>query len=248
VSDSFNKYAEVYNHLYSDKDYVGESSYIDQLIQEHRPGSREILEFGSGTGVHGRLLGNLGYNVLGVEPSTSMISSATETGNFRITQGDMRKKSDYKISFDVCLVLFHAFNYLTSVEEQRATFSNIRQQLTPGGILFLEVWHGPAVESQKPSLRVKEVKGQFGHVMRIARPTNIRKTSVSVRYDIFYRPNPDQLFQHIQETHVLRPTYIEDISILCKETGFEIMDTQEFMSKAPLSLETWSAIYAIKAM
>jgi SAM-dependent methyltransferase len=248
VSASFNKYAEVYNYLYSDKDYASESSYIDELIKLYRPGSRTILEFGSGTGVHGRLFGNLGYETLGVEPSRSMIEFATETDNFTITQGDLRESSDYKTTFDVCLVLFHVFNYLTTLEEQKAAFANMRGQLAPGGLLFLEVWHGPAVESQKPGLRVKEVQGDFGHILRIARPTDIKKTSVSVNYDIFFRPNQDDSYNRIQETHVLRPTYPEDIFFLCEEANLEILDAHEFGSKALPSLETWSVMYLLRAV
>lgn len=247
MSEAFNEYAEVYDHLYSDKDYIGETKYIDQLIQIFRPGSESILEYGSGTGVHGRLLGNLGYRVLGIEPSRSMLAYASQTANFSIRRGDLRERSEYGKTFDACLILFHVFNYLTSAEEQIAAFANIRGQLSSGGLVLLEVWHGPAVASQKPSLRVKEVEGDFGSILRIARPTDITKTSVCVNYDIFYRPDKDQSYHRIQETHVLRPTYPEEISNFCKAVDFEIVDVHEFLSKNPPSLKTWSVVYVLRA-
>jgi SAM-dependent methyltransferase len=247
MNGSFNEYAQVYNQLYSDKDYVGETNYIDELIQLHRPGSDSILEYGSGTGIHGRLLGELGYRVLGIEPSSSMLAFASETTNFSIRQGDLREHSEYGKSFDACLILFHVFNYLISAEEQKAAFANIGRQLSPGGILLLEVWHGPAVESQQPDLRVKEVEGDFGSILRIARPTDVTKSSVSVNYDIFYRPDKDLSYHRIQETHILRPTYPSEIVDFCASEDFEILATEEFLTKAAPSTNTWSVLYVLRA-
>ena len=73
----FEKYAKYYDLLYQDKDYKEETDYISSLINKHHPETKKVLEFGSGSGIHGRLLGNLGYQVTGIERSQQMI----ELGN-----------------------------------------------------------------------------------------------------------------------------------------------------------------------
>ena len=247
MNESFNEYAEVYNYLYSDKDYIGEANYVHELIQLHRKGAISVLEYGSGTGVHGRLLGELSYKVKGIEPSDQMLSLAKESDNFSIQKGDIREYKDFGYEFEVCLVLFHVFNYLQSLQDQRKAFENIRKQLSFGGLALLEVWHGPAVEFQKPELRIKEVAGEFGAILRTARPIEVTRHSVSVKYDIFYRPGNQQSYQRIQETHVLRPTYPDEINVLCQETDFRVIGSQAFYSNAPVSKDTWSVIYILQA-
>ena len=247
MSEAFNEYAEVYNFLYSDKDYIGEANYVHKLIQLHKKGAMEVLEYGSGTGIHGRLLGELNYKVKGIEPSDHMLSLAQESDNFSFQKGDIREYKDFGNEFEVCLVLFHVFNYLESVQDQRKAFENIRKQLSVGGLALLEVWHGPAVEFQKPEIRVKEVVGEFGTILRTARPLEVARHSVSIKYDIFFRPVSSHSYHRIQETHVLRPTYPEEINVLCQETDFRVLGTHAFNSDAPASKDTWSVIYILQA-
>ena len=61
----FRDYARYYDLLYQDKDYQAESDYVMNLLNTHQPETKKILEFGSGSGIHGRILGNAGYQVSG---------------------------------------------------------------------------------------------------------------------------------------------------------------------------------------
>ncbi|MEX2016820.1 MAG: hypothetical protein WD873_09250 [Candidatus Hydrogenedentales bacterium] len=59
---NFQKYAAFYDLLYRDKDYAAEAAYVAGTIRSAVPGARSILELGSGTGRHGRLLAGLGFD------------------------------------------------------------------------------------------------------------------------------------------------------------------------------------------
>ena len=62
MSDAvFNSYSRYYNLLYRDKDYLAEVEYILDLIRRFSVSGTQLLEFGSGTGKHGRLLAERGY-------------------------------------------------------------------------------------------------------------------------------------------------------------------------------------------
>ncbi len=74
----FDSYSRYYDLLYRDKDYAAEVAYIDQLLSRHALSGPEILEFGSGTGQHGRLLAARGYRVTGIERSAEMVAQAAE--------------------------------------------------------------------------------------------------------------------------------------------------------------------------
>ena len=55
-----NPYSRDYDLLYRDKDYKAEVGYIDRLVKLQRVVGNQLLEFGSGTGKHGRLLSQKG--------------------------------------------------------------------------------------------------------------------------------------------------------------------------------------------
>ena len=73
----FDAYSRYYDLLYRDKDYAAEVDYIDRLLQRHGVSGKDLLEFGSGTGKHGRLLAERGYRVTGIERSAEMVAQAT---------------------------------------------------------------------------------------------------------------------------------------------------------------------------
>ena len=85
----FNKYSDYYDLLYHDKDYNSEAKYINNLICRYSKKFKNILEFGSGTGKHARILENMGYRVHGIELSKSMILKAQITSGFTCQQGNI---------------------------------------------------------------------------------------------------------------------------------------------------------------
>jgi SAM-dependent methyltransferase len=64
---SFRQYSAYYDLLYAEKDYAAEADYVAAALRRADPGVRRILELGSGTGRHGRLLSARGFEVEGVE-------------------------------------------------------------------------------------------------------------------------------------------------------------------------------------
>ena len=65
----FDEYAEYYDLLYKDKDYVAEANYIDGILQKYATGCQKILELGCGTGKHAELLSHKGYEITGIDMS-----------------------------------------------------------------------------------------------------------------------------------------------------------------------------------
>src|SRR5258708_33753706 len=70
-------YAQAYDLLYLDKDYTAECDLIENVF--HRYGDKSIsrvLDLGCGTGNHAFPLASRGYEVVGIEPSESMLAQA----------------------------------------------------------------------------------------------------------------------------------------------------------------------------
>ena len=188
----FEKYAKYYDLLYQDKDYRAESDYISSLIKKHHPETKKIIEFGSGSGIHGRLLGDLGYQVTGIERSQQMIDLGNQkanlnkaTSNFSCVLGDCTE-TFIGDDFDAVISLFHVISYQTTDESITAMLNNASKQLKSGGIFIFDYWYSPAVWNYRPTLRVKKVENSELKITRIAEPECWEnKNRVDVNYLTF---------------------------------------------------------------
>ena len=74
------------------------SDYVARTLRSVTSNARTLLEFGSGTGRHGRLLARRGFDVVGIERSESMVAEARRTpspfsqisGSFDCKKGDIK--------------------------------------------------------------------------------------------------------------------------------------------------------------
>ena len=243
----FEKYAKYYDLLYQDKDYKEETDYISSLIKKHHPETKKILEFGSGSGIHGRLLGDLGYKVSGIERSQQMIDLGKPkadlnkvTSNFSCILGDCRE-TFIGNDFDTVISLFHVLSYQTTNESITAMLNNACKQLKPGGIFIFDYWYSPAVWNYRPTLRVKKVENSELKITRIAEPECWEDTNrVNVNYLTFIEDLLSGKISKIQETHEMRAFDLDEITQFSDSSGFEVLQSEAWMTKESPSPKNWS--------
>ena len=251
----FEKYAKYYDLLYQDKDYKEETEYISSLINKHHPETKKVLEFGSGSGIHGRLLGNLGYQVTGIERSQQMIELGNEkadlnkaTSNFSCVLGDCTE-TFIGNDFDAVISLFHVISYQTSNESVTAMLKNACKQLKPGGIFIFDYWYPPAVWNYRPTLRVKKVENSELKITRIAEPEFCEdKNRVDVNYLTFVEDLSSGLISKIEESHEMRAFDIDEITQLSNSAGFEILQSAAWMTQESPSPKTWGVYTILKKL
>lgn len=242
----FDAYAAYYDLLYKDKDYAGEAEYVHQLIQRHRPGAKSILELGSGTGRHARLLAEKGYSVHGVERSPEMLKRAHEEAHrneldsvVSFSQGDIRTATvDEK--FDIVISLFHVISYLPTNDDVRAAFANAKKNMAEGGIFIFDVWYGPAVAENPPSVRVKRMSDDQTRVIRICEPKwKPNENRVDVHYQLFIVKKGSGLTEGHEETHVMRYFYLPELQLFLEGIGLRLLDAEAWMTGEVPSRKTW---------
>lgn len=248
MSQNFKLYSQYYDLLYRDKAYQAEADYLHQLIKQYRPQSVEVLELGSGTGKHAHLLAKLGYHTLGLERSAEMVDIAnqTQTENVAFKVADI---TDFELnrSFDVALSLFHVISYLTDNDSLINTFKNVYRHLNQGGLFIFDVWHSPAVNFQVPEKRSKTLQDEHIHVTRHAEPVIDREQNiVEVNYEITVEDLKSGQKTTFGENHPMRHFSKPEIELLAYATGFEVLHAEEFLSKAPSSVETWGVCYILR--
>lgn len=236
----FKKYGDYYNLLYQDKDYESEVNYLDKLIRRFGK-KKKILEFGSGTGVHGRFFAKRGYVVHGIERSAEMVAISKISKGFTCEQGDITK-INLRSSYDCVLSLFHVVNYQIKTQQINLVFKNAAKHLNKDGLFIFDFWYSPAVKAQKPTLRVKRTNNKIIKVTRIAEPKIYsRDNRVDIIYTFFLEDLTTGLINTFEEIHPLRHFDLLEIKKWGVKNGFELVNIEEFMTSAKLSNQTWSA-------
>ncbi len=140
----FTESAEIYDAIYSFKDYAAESARVAALVRAIHPEARTVLDIACGTGEHARCLAvNHGFEVDGLDLDAGLLRVAQEkhpTGRF--FQGDM---SEFALDkrYDVLLCLFSSIGYLVTLERVCRALRCFREHLGDGGVMLVEPWFAP---------------------------------------------------------------------------------------------------------
>lgn len=245
-TSAFGEYGIYYDLLYSDKDYLSESKYIQSLLNANGVASGNILEFGSGTGIHGCYLANNGYTVHGIELSESMVSSAQFAPGFSCQVGDVASVRMGR-TYDAVLSLFHVISYQISNCQIQKVLKNAANHLDVGGVFIFDFWYTPAVYVQYPSVRVKRVQSDSVEVVRIAEPfVYSEENRVDVDYSIYVRDLKGNSVKYISEKHSMRHFTLPEIDILAASSGFVRINAEEFQSGHSPSVDTWGVCVTLK--
>jgi SAM-dependent methyltransferase len=250
---TFQEYSAYYDLLYTDKKYESEVDYVVRTLRSANPQTRTILELGSGTGRHGRLLAGIGFAVHGVELSQDMAlvarSGAGKTpagGRFDCDVGDLRLVR-VGHTFDAVISLFHVISYQTTDDDLRAAFKTAAVHLEPGGIFLFDVWHGPAVLATPPAIRTKEVANQHYRVKRVARPEHdASRATVRVAYELDCEDLYTKQKTQFVEDHLMRYLFPTEVEAFAAEAGFTVRMTEEFLTGRAPSTETWGVGYLLQ--
>jgi len=242
----FNAYSRYYDLLYRDKDYFAEAEYIAGLLERFGVSGKRLLEFGSGTGKHGRLLAARGYEVTGIEHSAEMVAQAEPAPGFSCQQGDICTVQLGQ-TFDAVLSLFHVVSYQTTNDAVQAVFARAAEHLEADGLFVFDVWYSPAVYAQRPEVRVKRIADEAIEVTRIAEPIlHPNENRVDVNYTIFAGDLASGMVETMTETHPMRHFSLPELDLLAKMSGFEVVGTEEFLTSNRPSEETWGVCFVMK--
>ncbi|HEY9637599.1 MAG TPA: class I SAM-dependent methyltransferase [Coleofasciculaceae cyanobacterium] len=249
----FENYARYYNLLYRDKDYVRETEFIHQLLQTYAPGAQSILELGCGTGTHALLLVQAGYEVHGVDLSAQMLKLFGDrfsqlpqelVSRLAYSQGDLRTiRLDQQ--FDAIISLFHVISYQTTNESLESAFATVKAHLKPGGVFIFDCWYGPAVLSDRPTVRVKRLEDEEITITRIAEPLmHPNQNIVDVNYQVFIKDKKTGAVEELQETHPMRYLFKPEIDLLFRDFQLEPIECREWMTNREPGFDTWG-VYCV---
>lgn len=251
MADRFGLYAQYYDLLYSDKDYISEAAYVHQLIKRYATSATKLLNLGCGTGIHDYALAHLGYNITGVDMSSEMISLATRNiptalnRGLNFLEGDIRK-IELNTTFDVVISLFHVISYQVTNNDLRQVIDVSHRHLDADGLFIFDCWYGPGVLTDPPTIRSKNMSNDKIDVGRLAEPVlNSIKNTVDVNYTIRITPRGSNDVITIKEKHIMRYLFVQEIELLI-EKKFKLLNVYNWLSDKEPDTSCWNAVFILQ--
>ncbi|AVI51423.1 SAM-dependent methyltransferase [Pukyongia salina] len=249
--DNFNLYAKYYDLLYTDKDYSDEASYIDALIKKFQDlETKSILDLGCGTGNHANLLSELGYTVDGVDIAPEMIERAkqkfSENNGLNFYLGDITKFNNEK-QYDAVISLFHVLSYQNSNTDVLKSMQTAYNHLKPGGLFIFDYWYGPAVLTDLPQVRTKEIGNDEILVLRNATPKmHYNENIVDVNYAIEITDKVSHRTDRVNEKHSMRYFFKPELALFLEHFSFTKCKFYEWMTFTEPGSKSWNALTIAK--
>jgi SAM-dependent methyltransferase len=246
MDNNFNLYSDYYDLLYSDKNYKAEVDYV--LSNYHSNTGIKILELGCGSGGHAEFFCENGNIVYGLDLSASMVEKALEKkiNNFQPYQGNI---IDFNLDekFDLVTSMFHVISYLNKNTDLLSCFKSVNNHLQLDGLFIFDYWYAPAVLSQKPESRIKIFESNDLKVERVANSELLTERNlVNVNFDIKVVSKKLKEEQEFNEWHSMRYFTIPEIELFAAQTGFELLKTEELITKNDPSENTWAVCSILK--
>ena len=214
----FTESADLYDAIYSFKDYAAEARQIAALVRSSHPAARRVLDVACGTGEHARHLAvNHEFDVDGLDIDAGLLRVAREkhpSGTF--FQADMSEFALEK-RYDVVLCLFSSIGYLVTLERTRRALSCFQRHLAPNGVLFVEPWFPPGkLEHGRVFRHTGTHLGRA--VERVSR--NEIDGRISRLWFDYYVETPDGV-RHASEVHELGLFTTAEMSTAFQDAGFQ---------------------------
>ncbi len=258
----FDRYADVYDFLYADKNYKGEVDFVVDIIGRHAEAAvATVLDVGCGTGRHLIDFARAGLKATGFDVSRHMIGharrrisrAAREESSIRdnlpvARVADVRSFLDGK-EYDCVVSMFAVMGYLTTNEDLLAALQNIRRHMKERGLFVFDVWFGPAVLTQKPETRVRDFYAEGLRTIRLARPEpDYLRNLVIVHYTILQLKG-QQIVAETHEAHAVRFFFVPELQFLLQNTGFTTVKICPFMEmdREP-NVTDWNITVVAKAV
>lgn len=234
--------------MYRDKPYSQEVRNVIGYFESYCPETKFILDVGCGTGEHARHFCAAGYRVLGTDSSESMIreANAKNIENFKAVTGQIQSFRSEE-HFDAAVSLFHVISYLENPEDLRQSFQNIHRHLKKGGLFVFDVWHTPAVLHLGIENRLKIAENDFFSISRKGTSEHLEGGNrVKVKYHFTVKNKHTEAVSSWTEDHIIRHFDQLEIGQLANSCGFEVLKSEELISKRQPDSSTWSVCYVLK--
>lgn len=210
--------ADVYDLIYSWKDYAGESAQIVDLVRARLgDGPLTLLDVACGTGRHLDHL-QAEFRVAGLDLTPEVLALArARLPGVPLHQADM---TDFDLgqSFDVVTCLFSSIGYARDLTTLDRAVTCLARHLAPGGLLVVEPWFTP--DSWRPgtvhAMLVEEAN------LKVARMNTSQVDGRLSIMDMHHLVGTPDGTRHIAERHEMGLFTVAEMRAALAGAGLEV--------------------------
>lgn len=205
-----------YHLLYQNRDELEAEAFISNLLKSLNPKSGSaIMDLACGAGRHSMFLASKGFDVTGVDLSTSSIrkAKAAEAANLHFYQHDIRNY--FRINYyDYIFNFFTSFGYFENESDNLKTLRAANWGLKEGGVLVIDFFNVHTVLQKLVNQESKTIGGVTFNIQRSVFNDRIVKEIEIVD------GNKVGVF-----TEAVQALALEDFEAYFAKTGFTLIQT-----------------------
>ncbi|SET65408.1 Methyltransferase domain-containing protein [Salinibacillus kushneri] len=217
---SYQKFAQVYDQLMSEAPYDLWVHFTLEMIKQHRPDAKSILDIGCGTGEISLRLNTIGFDVTGVDLSEDMLAMAqNKNTNVTWVKQDIRSL-ETPVPYDVAISFCDVINYIVEEEDIIASFNKVYWQLNDDGLFMFDVHSENYVHEVLADQTFAEVRDDVSYIWFCDQGD----FPSSVEHDLtFFIKNEHNDYARYDEYHVQRTFPIEFYKRTAEKAGFKVL-------------------------
>lgn len=231
---AYETFASVYDLFMEQVEYDEWLDHIHAVWEKYGIAPKTILDLGCGTGSILLPLAQEGFDVIGVDLSSEMLTEADhkamEAGvSVRLACQDMTEL-DLGEQADCILSLCDCMNYLTEEGQLAAAFRRIAAHMKPESILLFDM---------NTEYKFREVLGQkvFGAAEEAAayiwENDYDEKEKINEYYVSFFIAQENGLYERVEEYHYERAYATEEIEQALQAAGLALLEVTDGYCFAP---------------
>lgn len=232
--DAYTYLSGVYDDLMDDIPYKEWGGYIITLLSRHGIKGGLLLDLGCGSGIMSELLSGYGYEVIGVDVSSEMLSAALDKkaeskSDILYLCQDMRELELYGTVRAVVSVC-DSINYLLDIKDLVKVFKLVNNYLDPKGIFIFDI-NTPAKYEQMGDQVIAENRERCSFIWE----NDYDKDKHVNQYclTIFIKDECGK-YDKVEETHYQRGYTNREIRQALEEAGLEYIDAYDsYSGRAP---------------
>ena len=225
--EGYNAIAGVYDRLNADIDYAVWADFFEKCFERFLGKRPEIiLDLACGTGRMTRELASRGYDMIGVDGSSDMLSEAYSAGGEGILYlfQDMRSFELYGTVGAVVSCL-DSINYLLSDEDIKTAFRLVHNYLDPDGLFLFDVNSPYKFENiYADNAYILEGEREDGSLIYCGWQNNFdRESGICDFYLSVFEEDEDGSYFRSDEQQKERCYSAEQMKTMLEECGFEFL-------------------------
>ena len=192
----YQRFAAVYDAMYSFKKYAEEAEKLIAIVDENVPRAKTLLDVACGTGEHIAHLKNR-FQCVGGDISDELLEVArSKSPDIEFIKGDMRT-FDLGRKFDVVSCLFGAIGYMLDQNDLTKALANMANHVENGGVLIVEPWlDKSSFKEGHYTLMTAETE-----TMKIARANTTKREGSHSLIDFHFLVATTEGTEHFTEMH-----------------------------------------------